>query len=103
MTSSFYIAHCFTPQPLLARREMTSLVPFVSLRFASRPTKFEVDSSFWADSLMRRLLLFLLLLTPSTLHAQTPAAARLALQQGNYAEAEELYEELIKQAKHAAL
>jgi tetratricopeptide (TPR) repeat protein len=52
---------------------------------------------------MRRLFLVLVLLTPSALNAQTPAAARLALQKGNYAEAEELFEELVKEPKTAAV
>lgn len=52
---------------------------------------------------MRRLALVLILMFASPLDAQTPAAARLALQKGNHAEAEELYEELAKQPKFAAL
>jgi tetratricopeptide (TPR) repeat protein len=52
---------------------------------------------------MRRLLLALCVLAPSVLHAQTPAAARLALQKGNYAEAEEIYEDLVKEPKTAVL
>lgn len=50
---------------------------------------------------MRRLLLLVALFLPCPLYAQSPATARLALQKGNYAEAEELFEELVKQPKFA--
>jgi tetratricopeptide (TPR) repeat protein len=51
---------------------------------------------------MRRLILLVLLLFwAAPAPAQTPAVARAALQKGNYAEAEELYEELAKQPKFA--
>src|SRR4051812_43296196 len=50
---------------------------------------------------MRCLFAILLLFSPAALQAQTPATAREALQKGNYAEAEEIYEELVKEPKHA--
>jgi len=42
-------------------------------------------------------------MSAAPLDAQTPASARIALQKGNYAEAEELYEEIAKQPKFAAV
>src|SRR6185369_9155128 len=83
---------------------MHPTVSLASLRFAARPTKVDKGPFLVsAGSNMRRLLLLVFLFTPCPLLAQSPAAARLALQKGNYAEAEELYEELVKQPKFAVV
>ncbi|MEI7686102.1 MAG: tetratricopeptide repeat protein, partial [Planctomycetota bacterium] len=52
---------------------------------------------------MQRFLLAVLLLVPQAAQAQNLASAKLAMQKGNYAEAEEIYADLAKLPQNAGL